>query len=82
MIRKTILIFLIVLGWLALLGAIAVSAKAGDRFCPSSADIICHWNWSRVDGDYTIRQYQRLSDALDRENLQSRLDSFLSSQGY
>ncbi len=58
-----------------------VTAFGGDS-CPSSQEIIRTWNWGRIDSKYINRQYQRLSDAIDRENLQRRLDSFLLNQGY
>jgi hypothetical protein len=66
----------------ALLAAIAI-------LCPKVASandqLDCFWRtyrWNSLDGDYQIRQAQRLSDIIDRENRQRRLDQFLSDQGY
>jgi len=64
----------------ALLAAIAI-------LCPKPAtandELDCYWKtyrWNRLDGDYQIRQAQRLSDIIDRDIRQQRLDQFLLKQ--
>jgi hypothetical protein len=73
----------------ALLAAIAI-------LCPKPAsandELDCYWRtyrWNLLDGNYQIRQAQRLSDILDRENreraaenTQRRLNRFLLDEGY
>jgi hypothetical protein len=68
---------------LLLLAAITYShpASAQDR-----SELDCYGlpkiHWGNGNLNYWIRHAQLESEAIDRENLQRRLDSFLLQQGY